>query len=369
MNWTKTKHIVLVTLGLLSAFAGVVYQSQLADNQVGAGMTFGVLAGLVPMLWMRLQAILGKPDADDYSAIERAIHVSAAVAGAVMPVLVLVHSKFDAGSQAFIVTGYVGTFLGDLVKAAARLPLPGDTKLGTRGSVLAAVLVAGALLASPRAMADEPTPSDVAPPISFCLGGTFHCVMPDFNISTVNYDLDAKKWKAGVTSVAVGYMLVFYSDQPWGSGFALHGAGQWSQGQPSYFAIVPTIVLAKYFEVGMSFIFLDGAVEKNLTLGLSANAELFMQLFTGKSVSTRLGEARLAYREALDRAVAEADERRREGEEDPISPVTQRRKDSYHGEVASVPREIRSPGTRFRLQARPEGSPVQHVFPSPGVRD
>lgn len=117
MNWTKVRHVLLVTGGLLSTFAGVVYQGQLAGNQVGAGLTFGVLAGLVPVLWARLQVILGKPGRDDQSATRRLFHGVVAASGVLVPVAVLLHSKFDPSSQAFIVSGYVSTLLGDLVKA------------------------------------------------------------------------------------------------------------------------------------------------------------------------------------------------------------------------------------------------------------
>ena len=117
MNWTKVKHVLLVTGGLLSTFAGVVYQGQLAGNQVGAGLTFGVLAGLVPVLWSRLQVIFGKPDRDDQSATRRLFHGVVAAAGVLVPVAVLLHSKFDPSSQVFIVSGYASTLLGDLVKA------------------------------------------------------------------------------------------------------------------------------------------------------------------------------------------------------------------------------------------------------------
>ncbi len=137
MNWTKVRHVLLVTLGLLSTFAGVVYQGQLADNQVGAGLTFGVLAGLVPVLWARLQVILGKPDRDDQQMISRLFHGLATAAGVVMPVVVLFHTKFDHGSRAFIESGYLCTLVGDLARANGSRaeqqdrPDPGDARCGS----------------------------------------------------------------------------------------------------------------------------------------------------------------------------------------------------------------------------------------------
>ena len=74
---------------------------------------------------------------------------------------------------------------------------------------------------------------------------------------------------------------------------ALHGAGSFNQGTPSYFALTPTIVIAKYFEVGASFIFLNGAIEKDLTLGFSFNAETLMSWLSGKGIKARY-QAKLA---------------------------------------------------------------------------
>lgn len=63
MNWTKLTHIALISAGLLAAFAGVVYQSSLAGQQVTPTMTFGILAGLVLVMWSRLSTIVrGKLD-------------------------------------------------------------------------------------------------------------------------------------------------------------------------------------------------------------------------------------------------------------------------------------------------------------------
>ncbi len=285
MNWTKLTHIALISAGLLAAFAGVVYQSSLAGQQVTPTMTFGILAGLVLVMWSRLSTIVrGKLDDESVTTAQKIWHTVIGLAGLAAPLVVFLSSQFTPGSKYFIVGGFLSTFLGDLAKT-------GELQIFDSFKKISIVVLASTLLLSSPVRA-EVTPSTVAPPISFCIGTSYNCVLPDFNLNTVSYDLDAKKWKAGVTSLAVGYMFLFASDQPWASGFALHGAGQWSQGQPSYFAIVPTVVIAKYFEVGMSFAFMDGAIEKNVTLGLSANAELLMQLVTGKTHSARVLEAR-----------------------------------------------------------------------------
>jgi hypothetical protein len=320
VNWNKLKHVVLIAGGLLAAFAGVVYQGSLADNQVTPTMTFGVLAGLLLVGWSRLEVVLGRANDGDVSTIDRLFHGAVALAGMAMPILVLVKSRYAPGSQGFIVAGYVTTFLGDLTRADAvsKAPLPPESSASIKnitGGALAVLLAAGLLAQSSTALAAEPTPSDVAPPISFCIGQTFNCGLPDFNLNTVSYDLGLAQWKAGVTTVAVGYMFLYASDKPWASGAALHGAGQWSQGAPSYFALVPTLVFAKYFEVGMSFVFLNGRIEKDVTLGLSANAENLMTLVTGKTMSVRLQAARLAYAAERERQVAKVDEDERAARE------------------------------------------------------
>jgi len=153
-------------------------------------------------------------------------------------------------------------------------------------------LVAVLLSASFCSAAAEPVPSDVAPPLSFCLGETYHCVLLDLNLQSVNYDLSTKKWQSGVKTLSAGYVLMFYSNEPWGFGPALHGEGQWSQGEPSSFGLTATGVFFRYFEVGVTFVLLDGKIDKYLTLGLSANLEHLTRILTGKSMLVRLEEER-----------------------------------------------------------------------------
>jgi hypothetical protein len=133
------------------------------------------------------------------------------------------------------------------------------------------------------------SPNLLAPPISFCFVQSTTCVMPDFALSVVNYDLGAKKWTGEVQTVGVGYMLLFASDQPYASGIAIHGAGQFQQSGPKYFALLPTLVLARYFEVGATFQFADGAINKFITLGLGFGFDLV----SGGTMGSRLQAARL----------------------------------------------------------------------------
>jgi len=123
------------------------------------------------------------------------------------------------------------------------------------------------------------------------VGDTYHCMFPDMNLSAVNYDVSAKKWQTGVKTIAVGYAFIFYSDRPWGFGPAVHGTGQWGQSD-SFFAITTTAVLLRYFEVGATFVLLDGRVDRFLTLGIAADADLMTRLLTGQSMPARLEQLR-----------------------------------------------------------------------------
>jgi hypothetical protein len=301
MNWTKLNHIALISGGLLAAFAGVAYQGSLANTNVTPTMTFGLLASLVMVMWSRISVVIGKANDGDVSTAQKIWHALVGVAGMVAPILVMLSSHFAPGSKYAIVAGFLSTFLGDLTKT-------GDVQILNSLQKISILVLAATLLWPFTARSAEPTPSDESPPISFCFGTSFNCVVPDFNLNTVAYDLGTKQWKAGVTTVAVGYMFLYASDQPWSSGCALHAAGQWSQGQPSYFALVPSLVIAKYFELGMSFIFLNGSIEKDMVLGLSANAENLVGLVTGKGIKQRYEARRQSYQQEQMRLVAKADE-------------------------------------------------------------
>jgi len=296
MNWTKVKHVALITFGLLSSFAGVVYQGQLAGNDVGPGMTFATLAGIVIVMWGRYQAVFGKATRQELAAIAKIFHIVSCAAAVGMPLLVLFQSRFAAGSQAFIVSGYLSTFMGDLVRVSGTVGAAGapadkaDSKKITTisgGPLGLLVLIVGLMLSSTASAEEDLVPNDVAPPLSFCVGSTYHCMFPDMNLSAVNYDLSSKKWQTGVKTIAVGYEFIFYSDKPWGFGPAVHGTGQWGQ-TDSYFALTATVVLLRYFEVGGTFVLLDGRVDRFLTLGIAADADILTRLLTGMSMPARL---------------------------------------------------------------------------------
>jgi len=142
-------------------------------------------------------------------------------------------------------------------------------------------------LLSPPSTSRAQTPNAVAPSASFCLGESAHCVMPDINLSTINYDLKAKKWDAGVTGVSAGYMLLFYSDRPWASGIAVHVGGKFGQSGPNYFAATPTLVFCRYFEGGVTIKLIDGGVDTLVTLGVG----FAWDFLTGQTMPARLQAA------------------------------------------------------------------------------
>jgi hypothetical protein len=137
------------------------------------------------------------------------------------------------------------------------------------------------------------TPTSVAPPLSFCIGNTFTCVVPDFGLQAVNYDLKAKQWSGGITSVAAGYALLFASDKPYASGLAIHASFNFSQAAPSYFAPTFALVALHWFEAGYTPVFMNGKIGQQITLGVNLNAEAVASLFTGKNIAQRLAVQRL----------------------------------------------------------------------------
>lgn len=157
-----------------------------------------------------------------------------------------------------------------------------------RSTIAAVLSLALSLTFSSSSAAQAQTPNAVAPTMSFCLGESTHCVMPDFNVSAINYDLRKKKWDGGVTSVGAGYMLLFYSDQPWASGIAVHVGGKFSQSEPNYFALTPTLVACRYFEAGVTIKLVDGGVDTLVTLGVG----LAWDFLTGRTMPTRLKASR-----------------------------------------------------------------------------
>jgi hypothetical protein len=154
-------------------------------------------------------------------------------------------------------------------------------------ALLCLLQIAACFIAVPAFAQTPVTFSDVAPPLSFCIGQTTTCVMPDFGLQSVNYDLKAKAWSGGITNIAAGYALLFASDQPYASGFAVHASFNFDQKAPSFFAPTFALVGFHWFEVGYTPVFMDGQIGQRLTLGVNLNAEAITTLFTGKNLDAR----------------------------------------------------------------------------------
>ena len=118
-------------------------------------------------------------------------------------------------------------------------------------------------------------------------------MVPDLGLQTINYDLVAKKWAGGITAAGVGYAILFASDKPYASGFAIHASFDFSQTVPSYFAPTFSAVGFHWFEVGFTPVFMNGSVGKQLTLGVNVNAEAVTSLFTGMNLARRLAVRRV----------------------------------------------------------------------------
>jgi hypothetical protein len=254
VNWEKLRHIAYVSLGLAAAFAGVVYQGSLARDQVAPGVTFGVLAGLVLVLWSRWQVINGTANQGDVATIQRVFHSAAALAGLAVPAVVMFSSRYAPGSKAFIAAGYLSTFLGDLSKASGEAPL-----LSSRAAKAAVVALAIAfpLLAPSRALAlglssfggcwDLP-------------GGQIACTRVSGAAFLGQYDVTTGKFGGGLTPGA-GYGFSLTSGDPtksWLEGaMDVYLAAQFGQTSaadgtpiPNNVVVIGVLSFADYVRVG-----------------------------------------------------------------------------------------------------------------------
>jgi hypothetical protein len=109
-----------------------------------------------------------------------------------------------------------------------------------------AALICALAAFSPEARADINL-DDISPKITKCWGNT--CVMPDAAVNAALFDLSAKKWEVGTTSLGAGLALLFAADSPYASGAALHLTGVLTQAEGKSSFAMPTIgiVLARYF--------------------------------------------------------------------------------------------------------------------------
>ena len=171
-------------------------------------------------------------------------------------------------------------------------PISGGT--GYPGKITMLAVLAGSLLWGSTAWAQGLVANDVAPPLSFCFGASTTCVVEDFSLQAVNYDLVNKQWSGGISAAGFGYVLLFASDTPYASGFSVHATFNFSQAAPSFLAPTFAAVIAHWFEAGYTPVFFDGRIGQQLTLMIGLNAEELTNLVTGKRLSARLAAARIA---------------------------------------------------------------------------
>lgn len=287
---TRARHI-LALLGTLIVPAFAAWQTG-SDLPAKIALAVGVV----------LAALMRPEEIGELKNILATVGVIAA------PIMAAVLGHLTAGASVAYLATLVPAILLNLQKAlgaasAGALParpmgevvdLP-TAKLGKPGPgapVVAVLMLAGSMLWGSAARAQ--TPSDVAPPLSFCFGASTTCVVPDSGLQAVTYDLTAKKWNGGVQSAGIGYALLYKSDTPYASGVSVHATFNFSQSAPSFLAPTFAVVIAHYFEAGYTPVFYDGRIGQQITLMVGLNAETLVTLLTGKRMGVRLAAARAA---------------------------------------------------------------------------
>ena len=287
---TKVLSLIITILGM-AITAGAAFTGNVSPQWglvIGAAIpiAYGVERSLQKILaGATLKSLFSTSEAWG-TAIVLLASLGTAISGVVSP----------AEAGAIMVVAALMLRFGRALQGGAILP---SGSVGKVGAVL--VLVLGSLLLSAPAQAQTLTPSDVAPPLSFCFGASTTCVVPDSGLQAVNYDLVNKKWSGGITGAGIGYALLFAADTAYASGASVHVTFDFSQSVPSYLAPTFAIVLAHIFELGYTPVFFDGHIGQQITLMIGANAEAIMTAYTGK----RLGE-RLAAKKAEQAASAGA---------------------------------------------------------------
>ena len=151
-------------------------------------------------------------------------------------------------------------------------------------SILASMLV-------PVAARADINLDDIAPKVTKCWGTT--CVMPDAAVNAALFDISAKQWQVGTTSLGAGLALLFVADSPYASGVTAHLTGVLTQasGQSSF--AMPTIglVLMRYLEVGYSYRFSSSAPNVSY---ISVAGNIPWDVFTAATLPQRMQTARLA---------------------------------------------------------------------------
>ena len=272
---SRLQHI-LTLLGVIAIPIVTIWQSS-SDMAAKIAMSVATVIALCFNLAQRKQ-------------IEQIVLGALAVLG---PVATIIFTHVTTGSAIASFIGVALAVITDLTKALTgqdlnkrAVPPTTDSSTGAKVSGAAAGILLMLLCSS--ALAQTPTPNDVAPPLSFCFGATTTCVVEDFNLQMINYDLIAKQWSGGITAAGIGYALLYRSDTPYASGAAVHVAFNFDQGSPSYFAPTFSAVFCHWFEAGYTPVFYDGHIGQKITLMVGLNAEQVMTMLTGKRLGQRL---------------------------------------------------------------------------------
>jgi hypothetical protein len=299
INWVKMRHMAYVSLGLTAAFAGVVYQGGLARSQVSPGVSFGVLAGLVLVLWSRWQVIWGTANQGDVATIQRAFHSAAALAGLTVPAVVVLSSRYAPGSKAFIAAGYLSTFLGDLNKASGDVPL-----LSSKAAKVAVVVLAIAfpVLAPSRALALGLSSFGSCWDLP---GGQIACTRVSGAAFLGQYDATTGKFGGGIAPGA-GYGFSLTSGdptKPWLEGAVdAYLAAQFGQTSaaggtpiPNNVTVMGVLSFADYVRVGFGPTWIEQSSGP-------AKAHYIIYFGLGSSLGEETNKASLAVRRALKAA-------------------------------------------------------------------
>lgn len=129
---------------------------------------------------------------------------------------------------------------------------------------------------------------EIAPKLTKCWGAT--CLQPAASVNAVLFDVSAKKWQAGTTSLGAGLELLFAADQAYGSGIIAHLTGVIAQQGASFAMPTFGVVLLRYAEVGYSYRLASDAPNASyVSVALTLPWDL---VATGKTLPARATAAR-----------------------------------------------------------------------------
>lgn len=142
-------------------------------------------------------------------------------------------------------------------------------------------------MVGPRCAKADVQLDTLAPKLSKCWGTT--CLQPAAAVNAVLFDLGAKKWQTGTTSLGAGLELLAASNKDYSSGATLHLTGVVSQSAPTYLMPTVGLVLFRYAELGYSYRFASGAANSRyLSVALTLPWDL---IATGQALPAKAAAA------------------------------------------------------------------------------